>query len=409
MRPSTTFASVSVGSRAALAVAGRARARAGAARPDAERAALVDVRDRAAAGADRVDVDHRHEQRIAGDPGVARGGLADPVLRDDPDVGRGAADVERDQPLAARRLARPRARRARPPPGPERSSVTGFCAAVSAEATPPFDIITCSFPGTPSSVERAREPLEVAAGRRADERVHAGGREALELAELRKDVGARRDERTGHLLRHDLGGPPLVLGVEVGEEEADGDRLDAGVLQRACRGPHLVLVQRLEDLARRRHDPLARDVSVPALHERPRLPGDVLHDRVVLRPLVAADVDDVAEPFRRQHPRLGPAVLEHRVRRDGRAVEDGVDLCRLDARVAAEVDEAGDHRPPGIVGRGADLVHVNGTRLRVVEHEVGEGAADVDPDNPHPGAILFRLSATVTHDGCACAALRAGR
>ena len=62
-RPSTTLASVTVGSRAAAAVGGRAGHRAGAARSDAEGAAVIDIGDRAAAGADRVDVDHRHQQR----------------------------------------------------------------------------------------------------------------------------------------------------------------------------------------------------------------------------------------------------------------------------------------------------------------------------------------------------------
>ena len=60
---------------AAVAVAGRAGVGARAARADAEGAALVDVGDRAAAGADRVHVEHRHEQRVAADPRVARRGL----------------------------------------------------------------------------------------------------------------------------------------------------------------------------------------------------------------------------------------------------------------------------------------------------------------------------------------------
>ena len=105
IRPSTTWASVIVGVVAAAAVAGRPRARAGAARADAEGAAVVDVGDRAAAGADRVHVEHRHEQRVAADPGVPRGCLADAPLGDDPDVGRRAAHVERDQPAAAGRAA----------------------------------------------------------------------------------------------------------------------------------------------------------------------------------------------------------------------------------------------------------------------------------------------------------------
>ena len=57
---------------AAAAVAGRSGLRAGRARADVEAARLVDVGDRAAAGADRHEVDHRRQHRMAADVGVAR-------------------------------------------------------------------------------------------------------------------------------------------------------------------------------------------------------------------------------------------------------------------------------------------------------------------------------------------------
>ena len=57
---------------AALGIAGGAGHRAGRARADAEGAAGIDIGDRSAAGADRVDVDHRHQHRQVGDFGVAR-------------------------------------------------------------------------------------------------------------------------------------------------------------------------------------------------------------------------------------------------------------------------------------------------------------------------------------------------
>jgi hypothetical protein len=53
------------GAVAAAAVGRRSRHRAGRARPDLEGAGLVDEGDRAAAGADRVHVDHRHQHREA--------------------------------------------------------------------------------------------------------------------------------------------------------------------------------------------------------------------------------------------------------------------------------------------------------------------------------------------------------
>ena len=83
-RPSTTFASVTVG-RATQTVGGRPRTCAGALDRLGSPAG-VDPRDRAAACADRVDVDHRREQRIAGDPEVPRRRRRDPAVVD-ADVG----------------------------------------------------------------------------------------------------------------------------------------------------------------------------------------------------------------------------------------------------------------------------------------------------------------------------------
>ena len=110
----------------------------------------------------------------------------------------------------------------------------------------------------------------------------------------------------------------------------------------------------------------------------------------MLGALVAADVHDVAEAVRRHHARLGAAVLEHRVRRDGRPVEDRVERARGDVRARAQLQEPGDHRPPGSSGVERTLWTNTAPDAAVVEHEVRERAADVDADNPHPAAILRR-------------------
>ena len=55
--------------------------------------------------------------------------------------------------------------------------------------------------------------------------------------------------------------PPLVLRVEVRVEQADGDRLDAGLAQSAHLLAHLVLVERHQDVAVRRGHALFWTVS----------------------------------------------------------------------------------------------------------------------------------------------------
>ena len=86
------MASVTVGSVAAAAVARRAGIGARRAGPDPQRAARVAPGDRAAAGADGVDGEHRQRQRPAGD--LAGAVLLDRAAVDHADVARGPAHVE---------------------------------------------------------------------------------------------------------------------------------------------------------------------------------------------------------------------------------------------------------------------------------------------------------------------------
>ena len=91
IEPAEQQIGVGDGQLGAVAVADRPRIRAGAARPDAQRAAAVDVGDRSAAGADRVDVDDRQPHRKIADRRVRVVAMR---AVDQADVGRRAAHVE---------------------------------------------------------------------------------------------------------------------------------------------------------------------------------------------------------------------------------------------------------------------------------------------------------------------------
>ena len=56
----------------------------------------------------------------------------------------------------------------------------------------------------------------------------------------------------GKLLAQDLAQPPLVRRVDVRVQQADGDRLGPGLAQPGGERARLVLVERLQHLARRR-------------------------------------------------------------------------------------------------------------------------------------------------------------
>ncbi len=213
--------------------------------------------------------------------------------------------------------------------------------------------------------------------------VQAHGREALVLAVLRDDLARDREERLGELLAHDRRDPLLVLGIEEREQQADGHRLDLLALEAAHLGAHLVVVERDQDVAVL-VDALVDGEPEAAPHDRLRLPRQVLPEREVHRLLVARDVQDVAIALGRDHPDLRAVVLDHDVRRDRRAVEDLIELGRLDAGHLAQLADALNGSDRGIGGRRGRLVDDYLPGLVVDVDEVGEGAADVDSNSTHP-------------------------
>ena len=240
---------------AAAAVAGRPGLRAGRARADVEAARLVDVGDRAAAGADRHEIDHRRQHRMAADVGVTRVHDFHGAARDRRDVGRGAADVDGDDVRntghlalggapddAARRAGHQDANR------PLGAGLDGRDATVRLH-----DPELRADAGAPQA---GLEIVEVEGGLRADIAVHRRGREALVLAHHLRDLAREGDVGVRHFLEHDLPGAALMGVVEEGEHEADHHRLDpAPPEDRAGRADRL-LVERGLDLAGRRQDAL---------------------------------------------------------------------------------------------------------------------------------------------------------
>ena len=366
----------------APSVAGRTRLRPGALRPDLELASGIDVGDRAAAGADGVDVRHRHHGMVVADAGVEH--VLDPQLSpgSDPDVRGGAADVEADhvrlagQPAGPHPADEPRDRtRHEQGDGPPRH--TGD------RRAPAVRLHEMQSATEPAGVQGVLQPLHVAHRPGPDVGVERGGREALELPVLRHHLVARADEDPGTLLGHDLDRPPLVRGIEVGEQKADGDGPDAPVAQLARRPPDRLLVQRLQHLAVRTADAFRHRQAMAPRHQRMLLPRQVELQAEVGRALAAGDVEDVAEPFCGDQPAERPLVLHHDVGGDGGPVHEVVDGVERDTGRVRQLAQA-RHRGPRRVGRdGGYLVDVDASGGLVDQHEVGMGPADIDSDAFH--------------------------
>ena len=136
-RPSTRFASVTVGTLAAAAVAGRPGIGPGAVRADAQRAAAVDPGD--AARRRRPTVWMSSIGSRTGRPATSRSDAARrPSLSDQRDVAAGAAHVEGDGVAAS--LRRPPRRHRRP--APKAAAAPGAPAASAGVQRPPLDCIS---------------------------------------------------------------------------------------------------------------------------------------------------------------------------------------------------------------------------------------------------------------------------
>ena len=354
---------------AAEPVAGRPGRRARALRPDAQ-AAVIDARDRAAAGADLENIHHGdlHRQRlvVAADQRL-RGGQR-LALVDDAGLRGGAAHVEGDGVVDAERMAE--RLRADDAGGRARFEHADALVLRLRRVVEPA--------GRLHDQERAVEALaahmlvdlaDIAAHLRPDIGVGDHRRAALELAILLAELVRGRDEHPGMVLLQDRLGARLVRRAGVAVDEQDRGSFDAALVEFRAERRDLRFVERLLDLAVGKHALLDLEAQ-RALDQRRVL----LEEQIIgVRAVDAPDLVDVAKAFGDQQRGFRAGALEDRVDRHRRAMQEQagraiVAAGLLDPAVDA-VDQPLWRRQRLAEGQRAGLV---------VEHRnVGEGAADI--------------------------------
>ena len=313
---------------AAAPVAGGSRLGRGALRADPHRAALlVEPDDRAAAGADRLDVESRHEERVLVDHGLR--GAQRFAIGDDADVERGPAHVAGDHVRvvhlpgqvggAGDPADRPRADREERLSGrlPRRHDPTG-------RLHDQQGMLKSVFAG------RLVHLVDVVGGAGPDEGVDRGRRRALVLTGLGDQLVGAADKDVWRDLFDQLTDPQLVRRVDEAPEEGDRDRLDPIGDELLDRRPRLILIQVEEYLSRPveplrdLHDPVRRDDRVGLA-----VAGDVQQpvDRQPGRAAVGAHDDQrVAVAGGGDQAGLGAPHLDQDVGADGGPVEQQVGL-----------------------------------------------------------------------------------
>ena len=365
--------------RAAAAVAGRPRIGARALRADMHAAAFVDPGNRAAAGADRDDVDVRAAHRIAVQQRiVAHFGLA---VADQRHVEAGTPHVAGDRVRDAHALAHAHRRRdaARWPRLQQRHRPVARDLGWRQPAVRLHEIELRRH------ARFAHAPFEGAAvlsAARPEHRVHHGRAGALVFHDLGVHLDRGGDEGVVGFSLEMLEGAALVLGIDVAVDEADRDRLDAVGLQLGQRLIDVVERERRLDLAVI-ENALTHFEPPCAWHEV----GRVVEEQIVKVGAVvapgAADFQDVAEALGGQERGLRALALDHHVGRDRSAVADEADVA---GRGLAQLENALEavKRADRRVARGRG--HLGGPHLpgRVIEQDdVGERSANVDTDPSH--------------------------
>ncbi len=274
-------------------------------------------------------------------------------------VGRGSAHVEGEDRFVAR-APRPREGAHHAARGTRQDRVHRLAPRpLDGERAPvgPHD-------GHPAGAGVAGQTTQVAVHDGRHVGVHDRGGGALVLAELGQEPAGDRHRHVDTL--QGPGDSLLVAGIGIRVEEADRDRLGSPL-------PDLVR-QRLEPLPVE-GDHLLAFRTQPAGDAEPVLPGHqgrqpMPHERVELRPVLAADLDDVLEALVGHEDDPGPPALEERVGGDrGSMEEHEVDPALQD------LPDALQHGPGGVVGRGGHLQGAD--RAAPEEHQIGEGAARI--------------------------------
>ncbi len=317
-----------------------------------------------------MDVQRGQRERAPGN--LALGRLGDLAAVDQADVARGAAHVEAQHvALAGQPGEQQRAADAAGRPGEHgERGVRGGARDVGEAARGLHDL---RF-GQRLGVGFAGEPAQVVAQQRRQSRVERGRGGALELAKRADEIAGQRKLRVRQQLGDQLAEQSLVLGMRVGMQQRDGDGLGLGcgnLAHERARSVGVELAQRPVGC-----HALGRCEAQLGGHERG---GRRVAQAIQVRARLARELEHVGEAVGGDQRGACGMPLQQRVGGDGHAVREAAHIRRLRACALEHQRDGVEHGRGLLSGRGGDLRGVDGA-IAPNEHRVGEGAADIDPE-----------------------------
>ena len=375
------------GVRPASAIAGRPGIGPGTLRADPQDAAGVHPSDGPAARADFHEVDHggadgiaraarRPNARLRGRSDLVVLGYARRAVLDQRGFGRRPAHIERNHVLIPPRLPQMRGRNhAGGRAG--LNHVNRLLPRRSKGIHPAATLHYEQLGGDTGLGQPIFDPLQIACDHRTDATVDRGRAGPQILAELGCHFGRQRDDGLGKDFGENRPGPPLVDGVGVGVQKADGDGLYA---LRSQRGRYLaqdVFVERCQHGAAG-IEALGYAKTAVARHERPGLfKLQVVESGTNL----AGDLQHIAEALGGDKARWRDLALDDGVGGDCGAVNDVSHVFSGDL-LLGEQPLHSFHKPARrVLGGRRDFAGVDAPRRFVNERNIGKGAADIDAES----------------------------
>ena len=179
----------------------------------------------------------------------------------------------------------------------------------------------------------------VLAHHRAHRGIGDGGQRALVFLHFGQHFVAERDRHARQHFSGDLAHPCLVCAAGISVDQADGDRLDALLLEEAKLRAHIAVIERAQFLALGIDPALDRD-RVFKRGERGRFgPDDPC--RQTAGHIAARDLHHVAIALGGHQPHARTLAFEHGIGGNGGAVEEIVDRAWRHARFIADRIHAG--------------------------------------------------------------------
>ena len=374
LNPAEKDVRVGYGQRAAVAVAGGARERAGRFGADLQPPGR-EPEDRAAAGRDRVDAHHRRRDAYAGDDGRRCPFVAFVEQRD---VGRGPAHVEADDPG----IARGGCRRRHADDAAGRARKHAVLAAEMLRLDQAAMALHEEYRRVAETLfQSRRQRIDVAFEHRREVGVDERGIAARHDLHERTDPMRHRDLAEADAFG-DLGNPSFMPGKRVAVQEHDGDAVESRLAGGLKIRRDSVLVERHDDFAVGGEAFVGLDDA--AVEHFRQL--DV--EREDVGPLLRADPDRVLQARRRDEHRRFAAPLEQRVRADRRAHPDRDGGVRR-RRCIEKMLDAGQRRVAVTVRIVRQQLDGAERPVRRDRNDVGERPAAID--QKLPGRVLCQL------------------